>query len=417
MTTSKNEAAQKVLVFVVDPKNISVAAKYLEPRNFVFEIQTNIQLLAPKIQKFAPTIVLVSLNIESDVVMEIYKIITHLTKDAQFWYIVEFINSRVEVRLSKVEQNLVIMPPINGPNLYRKLSAKGSTQKETWQDRQAKDRETIFVTSKEKEKKHSLKLTNQTPLKPGEIGVHGAKFHFPQLGKNELPALRHSFTRMDTEHLAAQNLRALSQVVKSAGVDRVSHKLESVSRLATMRVATSDLKGFVVAAISSEVVFDQNLFDTMRKRLANYLNIQGENVDSTDFHEVSIDGVEFIAWSEAQADFLQVTDHRGVEIAVAFFRDSETQSEFIESMDREMVSVSLNDVKPGHPAPVDLFLHMPVNQRFFRYIKKGQSILSNQWPRLASAGKNELHIRKTDVADFKKDQADRFLKKSVKKRA
>lgn len=87
------------------------------------------------------------------------------------------------------------------------------------------------------------------------------------------------------------------------------------------------------------------------------------------------------------------------ELAALAFTNLSCKPDYETKID-EMVKVQVEDLVSETPLTFEVFLHMPVNQKYIRYLKVGSSLDSNQANRLARSSVKHLFLSEKDSEAF-----------------
>lgn len=99
--------------------------------------------------------------------------------------------------------------------------------------------------------------------------------------------------------------------------------------------------------------------------------------------------------------------------AVAFFPRADLELQLEDSRQLGMMSLKLEDIETDTPLNFDLFIHMPINNKFLLYTGKGSKMANIQKSRLKTRGVFHLHIKKEEVEEVKKHRAESYLNKTL----
>lgn len=193
--------------------------------------------------------------------------------------------------------------------------------------------------------------------------------------------------------------------ITESGFERVTR----VSNAACLAIESQKFTGYLVAAFGSQKKIDPAFVTLMKQRLTQFLQNQGEKVNSGDKMDVKIREVEFESWAVAQAEFLKKSVHNGNEVAMAFFPTPQANPKLQQSKNKEMLQVSIDDIHEDKAVEFDLYIYLPSNQKYILYTHNGEFLGGEQKGRLKSRGVSHLHFRKEEADKFRKYHAEKYL--------
>jgi hypothetical protein len=78
-----------------------------------------------------------------------------------------------------------------------------------------------------------------------------------------------------------------------------------------------------------------------------------------------------------------------------------------------MASVKLDDLVVNVPLEFNLYMYMPVNQKYVLYTPKGSRLYQEQKSRLEGKGIKDLHMLRAEVQDLSRFKAQNHLNSMI----
>lgn len=175
-------------------------------------------------------------------------------------------------------------------------------------------------------------------------------------------------------------------------------EIGDVKKVAVMTINSQKFQGYLVATSSQEEP-RKDILETLKDKIGKYLNESGEFLKDFEHFDITIEQVNFKAWSDQFAEFIALAPHQREQWGLAFFPFDGVQPN-IEKKGEGMVAVDVVDVLPEALLGFDLFIHFPINNRYFLYCKNGQYISENQRTRMQKAKVHRFFIKESDVLSF-----------------
>lgn len=104
-----------------------------------------------------------------------------------------------------------------------------------------------------------------------------------------------------------------------------------------------------------------------------------------------------------------------LEVGIAVLDLVPEEPEIIENPDL-MIAVKPEAIEPEVRLDFDVFLHLPLNGRYVKYVKAGDSISKGQSSRLSSRDKQSIYLTKSASSAFRQHASVRSLKRKIVKK-
>lgn len=105
-----------------------------------------------------------------------------------------------------------------------------------------------------------------------------------------------------------------------------------------------------------------------------------------------------------------------LEVGIAVLDLVPEEPEMLETPDL-MIAVKPEAIEPEARLDFEVFLHLPLNGRYVKYVKEGYSISRGQSSRLSSHGKQSIYLTKSASSAFRQHASVSSLKRKIAKKA
>ena len=191
-------------------------------------------------------------------------------------------------------------------------------------------------------------------------------------------------------------------------------RIAETTQIACITVESPRFSGYLIAAMGANQKMNDALLEKIKNRLFFYLKQYGEEVDSSEaLRHFNIRPVAFESWALECAHFLRKSIHDQNEIAMAFFPTEETKVRWQDSLRDDMVKVSIEDVICDLVLQFDIYLHLPINDRYILYTPRGGIFYQTQKEKLLQKGISFFHILKEAVPLATGLKIQSFLNESI----
>lgn len=116
------------------------------------------------------------------------------------------------------------------------------------------------------------------------------------------------------------------------------------------------------------------------------------------------------------AEFSAVARSEDLEVGMAYLDLVPVEPNIAETTD-QMLEISCDDIEPDMALPFEVYLYLPMNKKYLRYVKNGSSLSGKQSANLKTNEVKNLYLNKAAVDAFKQHATVGNLKKKISKRA
>lgn len=196
--------------------------------------------------------------------------------------------------------------------------------------------------------------------------------------------------------------------------DEELNTLGESSHVACILVESERYRGYLVCALGKNKKVDKDFINSVQKSLFQFLKSQGEKLrDDKDVLHLSLTEVDFEPWAVSQAEFLRKSIHGDDEVALAFFPTQLSDPDLEQSASKQMLQLSLDELKDDTKVEFDLYIYMPENKKYLLYTPQGMTFYTDQKGRLKDKGIRHMHLKKDSAPQVKKYRAQNFLNEKI----
>lgn len=361
----------RVLILTTQNEKLEMTARYLARRGWITNISTDVRQGLSFAVNEAPDFIFLSIHLAGAQLPAIQKLIYNMNKSVLILFS-ELATAESAHRLINTEAEHIVYPSAGGPAFDRCL------------------------------KRIVLDKTGRTTKK--------------STGAAYWPYGTNVRTRQTV------NMSILSECLRAALDKTCGHtprnslqmrKLGQVNRLACIEVRSQSFRGYLVAARASNQIFSKEFMSQIRKYVADAMLRSGEILNESEIYSAEVDDVDFKYWTLQQAHCFQMGVYQGEEVGLAFFESQDLDFQNLSERKHHMIGIQFSEDILKNKAMFDLYLYLPVNERFIRYTKRGESVSNKQFEKLKSNAITHLYFRQQDLLQWKIHQIKQFLKDKV----
>jgi len=190
--------------------------------------------------------------------------------------------------------------------------------------------------------------------------------------------------------------------------------LAVVNKVSYFEVLSQNYSGYVVIASPAGRSTDLDFAKAVKEFLFESLEIAGDRVSESEAREVSVEQVDFKEWAKKYAAFHKTINHNGEELGIAFFA-VDNLAEEPQANEYHLIPVELSRIEAHRVIHFDIYLHLPLNGRYIRYVRKGERLMIKQKLNLASRSVDKVFVRKRDLPQWRHFLAQQFFDETITK--
>ncbi len=221
-----------------------------------------------------------------------------------------------------------------------------------------------------------------------------------------------------TSLLAEKVLEAIKNSTKPSG--KIDKKIEELNEAKALTIHSSRFNGYLLLASANGILKNDETFQNIKDHLIILLDKVGEKLLNLEELDLDLQGLQIDIWAQEHAEFIISSSHEGQEIMCAFISTVGTLPKVKENPDPKMVTIGSDDLAANTKSKFNLYLHLPKNNKYIRYLRPGDTINSQHVEKFEKHQLNDLHIKKDELKSFKEYFASNklaTLSTSTKKKA
>jgi hypothetical protein len=232
--------------------------------------------------------------------------------------------------------------------------------------------------------------------------------------KHEGPAMPLSLEDAESMLIRGVEHALHKTAVKDPALGRSSRTVSRCARVSCFELRTNHFNGYLVVAFGADREVDEAFNENLKTNLVTYLTENNIQVDTDEFLDLKLTEACFEAWSLKEAAFLRKAIHHDNDIALAFFPYKDERAPLELAKDSKMFKLSLTELRIDALLEFDIYLYLPANQKFVRYVAKSRKLEIPQRTRLISGGVHEVHVRKEAEKDIIRYRVQNFLNDKIR---
>lgn len=235
---------------------------------------------------------------------------------------------------------------------------------------------------------------------------------------SQVRALEKALQLVDKNELTKQ-LTAFFESAEMGFFEKKSNSSENFTALSDVQTAhciavqSDNFTGHLLTASVDNNKIETEFIDKLYEKIIEFLKTNPTNFFADEKVKLDIQAVHFKDWASEEAQFMKQTVHNTMEVAIGFFPEEKVKYEILDTENSEMSKIAINDLEPTTTIGVNLYLHLPHNQKYIHYVPEGGNLQQDLKDRLLSKGVLYLHFYKKDKEKFKKSLVEDKLNQKI----
>lgn len=192
--------------------------------------------------------------------------------------------------------------------------------------------------------------------------------------------------------------------------------LGRVTDLKCFVVNSQKFKGYLLYASAGPQKAQDVLAKILEEKINQFMSEnEGSFITEQEQLELKIVEVELEPWAKAKAEFLVKSSDADGEVALAFISRTDVAIPEVSKKNgsQKMLALKTKEIPLDNELEFDIFLFMPINDKFVKYQKKGQMFKLEQKNKLESKGINEVFASGSDRSAVQKRRAQAYVNEKI----
>lgn len=264
------------------------------------------------------------------------------------------------------------------------------------------------------------KETVLAAIRAGQLNMPDAEEHTAEgvlAGPSESAPSAPAETSSQSEHptLIEQCIReALTRVCGKPRTGRET--LLEYQTASVLILSSQQFTGSVLIVIGRGSFDHKRTLRQVESELLKLMSERGIDFSIGEMHSYPIEPAPACEEAFFEAEFCAVSRSEELEVGMAYVDIIPSEPMATEAKD-DMLEVSCEDIEPELPLHFELYLYLPMNKKYLRYVKNGSSLSIKQSENLKTNEVKALYLNKGSIEAFKQHATVGNLKKKISKRA
>ncbi|MBK9294061.1 MAG: hypothetical protein IPM57_06385 [Oligoflexia bacterium] len=188
--------------------------------------------------------------------------------------------------------------------------------------------------------------------------------------------------------------QAVEQIAQSDQVD--IQQIKDLTRVTVTIIKSEHFNGYLLGGNAMDIC-DRNLMKKVTDHLYEKMNIAGHPLEPVvGVLELQFDPIPFMLWAEKNADFF-VKSNYGAEQVVFAYIPVDKLPEIKEAENNHLYKVDLTNIIQDERVLFDVYIHMPKNNKYLLYLKKGAVFTAKTINKLAKFQVDGVYIKNSEL--------------------
>jgi hypothetical protein len=156
------------------------------------------------------------------------------------------------------------------------------------------------------------------------------------------------------------------------------------------------LKGSVLMAVGHSLKPGSELVEKVKRVFLGFLKVRGFVVAELDCASVDLDHLKLVESTVCRSTHAVFRSAEGIEMAALIIPNLHRLADVEVNEEDKMAMIHLKDLTAEVPLNFEVYLHMPVNKKYIRYLKSGAQLGDSQAVRLERSQVTHLFLNEND---------------------
>lgn len=231
-------------------------------------------------------------------------------------------------------------------------------------------------------------------------------------------SMDNGFSNMDrsiSDERLGRGIKAVLNTVFKADDSSLRSHLTWVSHLHCLEVSAPGFRGHFLIAVANDRKLRGDVLNELSSGIGRLLDALGFDLEAMDMYDIAIRKVDFGDWASKAARIFERSVHEGLEIGIAFFpiEADEAKTVVDQFSNRGMVTIGVDELQPDLPLPFDVYIHLPLNDRFILYLPRAGTMSTHQQMALQSKGMMVVYTKDNEEEALKGYRTARRFDRSI----
>lgn len=337
-------------------------------------------------------------------------------------------NIKVEIKMEKAAISMPEMPKKQKlakytPPVQEKVEREVKVPQVKIERLPPKVKATSPLTAPRKPKPEKVAVERQEKARsPKEKIVVGKKEKVkPDKKQEKIEETKTEFHESKTRVFGKRKDTVLATKVARAADNALDHSKEveripltMVTHVDCIPINSKGFSGLLIMATSAPRHCGPQFSRQIKAEMLKLMSSSGEKMKDEGELELVVPPFNFVEVTSEIADFVTITEHDGVELGTAFIPCKDVIPTMGEANSQNMIEVALDKLKPGEKLGFDAYIHMPLNQKYLRYVKQGGTLEESQLKNMTDFKVSQLFVKGDEVRTVKSHFASSFVEKVIR---
>ena len=150
-------------------------------------------------------------------------------------------------------------------------------------------------------------------------------------------------------------------------------------------------------------------------------NLRGAGLDLElyDPFYIQTDSIQYAEMMDGLSTVTIMSSHMGEEVGISFIEADTNffEAKYSRANGQGMYKVDLDSIQPNIPVEMDMYIHMPSNNKFIKYISEGGIVDEEQIRRLKENKIDNFCVEDSHIRTWRAQAASEYLNSRFKKKA
>ena len=227
----------------------------------------------------------------------------------------------------------------------------------------------------------------------------------PEWGPAEAPVV-------DRREVLREQLRKITERIVKKSVFEPGELKQTVEteQLGIVEIASDEVSGYLLLASIRHRAVSTKTLVSFREKLKDSILLYGRGLVTGTAFDVDVKTRDVGAWGQRTGEFCLCAKFETEDLCIFFLEKPAAGENLKAGLLRGKKEIPLDAIKPQERTGFDVFVDLPRNKKFLRYLKKNSVAHEERLENLRKNNVKAVFISPDQIADFRRYQASTFVR-------
>jgi DNA-binding NarL/FixJ family response regulator len=190
--------------------------------------------------------------------------------------------------------------------------------------------------------------------------------------------------------------------------------LRDVTHIDCVPVKSESFKGLLILSTSSDQYLQNDFAKNFKNNLLQIMKDEGQQMEDEQELPLKVQPFSFLDVTAENGEFVTLAHHNLHELGLSYIKNDGIFPILPKANQENMIEVKIENVDTTQDLKFDAYIHLPQNNKYIKYVRKGGRIDEQQKKNLTEKEVKSFFIKNDDLHSFRGHCASAFVERMVR---